>query len=337
MIEHIEFLVQEHDCVIIPGLGAIIAQYSSAVICNGTIMPPKRSLSFNESITHSDGLLADSVSRREKIQFSVANSKILKEVEAIKLQLKNGNEFAIGRLGFIKLNDESKLEFTPFVSTLLQNNLFGLQRIEMPTLAALKQCEPVNNVVELKRHKTSRTLVAKRFMQYAASIIMLVVLSLVLTTPIALDKSNGDFATLSIIKSQVELARQIEELDGDLSIALPSSSSVEIVDTIKENQIDLVKVEKQIKPQPEQEIEVVENNIEPTESKKYYLIVSSLVTLEQAKNHIKEAGNSSMQILHSDGKYRIYIASSDSMNILTQIKKEQNIDSLYPGAWICRK
>ena len=57
--EHIEHLILRHDCVVIPGIGALIAHYIPAYIDTELecIFPPKRKLTFNPSINHNDGLL----------------------------------------------------------------------------------------------------------------------------------------------------------------------------------------------------------------------------------------------------------------------------------------
>jgi hypothetical protein len=56
---HIEYLVSRHDCVVVPGWGAFIAQYEPARIDaeSGLIVPPSRAISFNQSVMHNDGLL----------------------------------------------------------------------------------------------------------------------------------------------------------------------------------------------------------------------------------------------------------------------------------------
>ena len=58
--KHIEILLWEHDCVIVPGLGAFIANHASACYNeNGDNMflPPYRNVCFNQSLATNDGLL----------------------------------------------------------------------------------------------------------------------------------------------------------------------------------------------------------------------------------------------------------------------------------------
>ncbi len=54
---HIEVLLLEHDCVIIPQLGGFVAQYVSShrVTAEQTIYPPFRTVGINAQLTLNDG------------------------------------------------------------------------------------------------------------------------------------------------------------------------------------------------------------------------------------------------------------------------------------------
>ena len=110
---HIEYLILRHDCVIVPELGAFIAQYSPARIdeATGVIMPPSRSISFNGEVAHNDGLLAASIARASSTTFDRALASIADQVAALKSQIDNGGEFAVGRLGILRGNAEGNLDY----------------------------------------------------------------------------------------------------------------------------------------------------------------------------------------------------------------------------------
>ena len=59
---HIESLMLNHDCVIVPGLGGFITQYMHAryIAEEGLFLPPYRSVGFNQQLTFNDGLLVQS-------------------------------------------------------------------------------------------------------------------------------------------------------------------------------------------------------------------------------------------------------------------------------------
>ena len=60
--KHIEVLLLENDCVIVPGLGGFIAHKRQAAysIQKGEFMPPLRTIGFNPQLIMNDGLLVQS-------------------------------------------------------------------------------------------------------------------------------------------------------------------------------------------------------------------------------------------------------------------------------------
>ncbi|MGN6647383.1 MAG: hypothetical protein ACTHJT_12735 [Cytophaga sp.] len=86
---YISELVGNHDCVIVPGFGAFIAQPTSADIHPIThkFTAPGRTLGFNAQIKVNDGLLASEISVNEKISFNDANALIDEFVKKISSSL----------------------------------------------------------------------------------------------------------------------------------------------------------------------------------------------------------------------------------------------------------
>ena len=109
MIEHIEYLMLSNDCVVVPGFGAFIAQYTSSHNCaqNSTFTSPKRSISFNASINHNDGLLANSIAKKASIPYAEALKQIEKSTTICRQALSDGSEVPFGRLGFFISNADS--------------------------------------------------------------------------------------------------------------------------------------------------------------------------------------------------------------------------------------
>lgn len=128
LILHIEYLLQRHDCVAIPGIGALIVEHIPAHIDENdyTILPPTRSISLNTYITHDDGLLASSIARSEGVSFEQARALMQKEIEGIREALLTEGEFEIGNIGILRLNEEDKPEFHPALSPIAQAAQFGL-------------------------------------------------------------------------------------------------------------------------------------------------------------------------------------------------------------------
>ena len=85
LVKHIETLLLENDCVIVPGLGGFIAHYHTATFNKekNEFNPPYRSIGFNPRLTINDGLLAQSYMQAYNTDFSDATRKIANSVEGI--------------------------------------------------------------------------------------------------------------------------------------------------------------------------------------------------------------------------------------------------------------
>ncbi len=61
----------EHDCVIIPGFGALIGNYIPAHFdrVKNEFQPPSKQIGFNHRLNHNDGLLAGTISRTKQIGY----------------------------------------------------------------------------------------------------------------------------------------------------------------------------------------------------------------------------------------------------------------------------
>lgn len=334
IIDHIEYLVTKYDCVIIPNWGAFIAQYSCATISDttGIISAPKRTLSFNASVNYNDGLLANSIMRREKKSYESSLAIIEKEVSSLKAQLQQNGEVAIGRLGFFTSNEEGTMIFEPFTSNFAWNNFFGLKPLtiypvsEKEKKSATTSHSKANDIIYLP--------ISRNIFRIAASVILLIGMTFLLSTPVIINNEQ-EFASLNMLSSNISVAEKINNTNGDLYIAIPinNNDSIKQIEQ-KAPQQSAKLANTKIATQPQKDI--VNSATEQSGNESYYLIVASLHSKELAENHIKKANDPSMKILEVDGKYRIYIASSSSRSELNQVLRKTK-SSHTAGAWICHK
>ena len=235
MIEHIEYLMLSNDCVVVPGFGAFIAQYTSSHNCaqNSTFTSPKRSISFNASINHNDGLLANSIAKKASIPYAEALKQIEKSTTICRQALSDGSEVPFGRLGFFINNGEGHIEFIPFHHELANDDFFGLQSFSFPTLAERNAQVAAEETVsetysEPEINIGRRNWFSHKAVQIAASIVMLVCLTFALSTPIIVDKPTHQLATLNVPtptmpKHKVVKAEEISQ-QKQVEAATPSLS-----------------------------------------------------------------------------------------------------------------
>ena len=106
-------LLFEHDCVIIPGFGGFIGNYSPATIIasDHTFLPPFKSILFNIHLRQNDGLLASHLSKKENISYQDALTAIEMMVGFWNRSLNCGNGVKINEIGQLYKDIEGNLQF----------------------------------------------------------------------------------------------------------------------------------------------------------------------------------------------------------------------------------
>ena len=86
--QHIEVLLLENDCVIVPGLGGFVAHYTPAIqVEENMFLPPTRTIGFNPQLKLNDGLLVQSYMAVYDTNFSDASKIVEDEVSELIIML----------------------------------------------------------------------------------------------------------------------------------------------------------------------------------------------------------------------------------------------------------
>lgn len=306
MIEHIEYLMLSNDCVVVPGFGAFIAQYTSSNNCaqNSTFTSPKRSISFNASINHNDGLLANSIAKKASIPYAEALKQIEKSTTICRQALSDGSEVPFGRLGFFISNAEGHIEFIPFHHELANDDFFGLQSFSFPTLAERNAQVATEETVsetysEPEINIGRRNWFSHKAVQIAASIVMLVCITFALSTPIIVDKPTHQLATLNV--------------------PTPTMPKHKVVKTEEISQ------QKQVK--------AVSEKKETNSNGRYAIIICSLKKQSQVAQYFQENKDiNPANVIKKNGYYMIYFNRGDNYQEL--VKEAKQMPKPYTEFWI---
>ena len=138
---HIEILLLDNDCVIVPGLGGFTAHHVEARYddADGVFVPPLRTLGFNPQLKINDSLLVQSYIEAYDICYPEALRRVESEVEELWQHLNNDGSYEMNDIGILEINEEGNIEFTPCEAGILTPNLYGLSSFEMSPLAVEPQ------------------------------------------------------------------------------------------------------------------------------------------------------------------------------------------------------
>lgn len=127
VIRQIEELLYKNEFVVVPGLGAFLRHSSPAEVdeVKGLIYPPKNSLSFNGSLSQSDGMLLQSYVLRYSISTKKAESLIREDVKDLVGTLRTTGLLQMGSLGRLWMTGEGKIEFAPEANHPFTTYFFG--------------------------------------------------------------------------------------------------------------------------------------------------------------------------------------------------------------------
>jgi len=136
--KHIEALLLQNDCVIVPDLGGFVAHHIAARYQEqeSMFLPPLRTLGFNPQLLINDSLLVQSYVETYDLSYPEALHRIEAEVSEVKQQLETNGSYEFEGLGTLSFNEEGHYVFTPYEAGLLTPAFYALSSFEMPVLSS---------------------------------------------------------------------------------------------------------------------------------------------------------------------------------------------------------
>ncbi|MBO5135687.1 MAG: SPOR domain-containing protein [Bacteroidaceae bacterium] len=161
---HIENLLLDHDCVIVPDLGGFVAHYVSASWKEDEqlFLPPYRNVGFNPSLLLNDGLLVHSYMQVYDASYVDASRMIEDAVREVKTELQESGECDLRGIGHFVYKTDGNIEFQPYEAGLPAPSLYGLYSYSL-------NFGSQNNIVKLETNKKSEEIetVARDNKEYA--------------------------------------------------------------------------------------------------------------------------------------------------------------------------
>lgn len=201
---HIEILLLDNDCVIVPGLGGFMAHYIPAQYAKEekTFLPPQRTLGFNSQLQLNDSLLAQSYVEAYDISYPEAVNRLASEVEEVKQRLSIEGKFEFYGIGTLKYTSEEKYDFEPCSAGILTPSLYALSAFdadivnEEPATVTI----PVTGVYAEEESSKARMvdITVVRNVLMAAMLLLLFVFAVI---PVGI--GSGDVQQCSVIDTDV--------------------------------------------------------------------------------------------------------------------------------------
>ncbi len=129
---YIQELLYRYECVILPGFGAFLSQYSPAKIdaTSGSFIPPSKQVIFNAQLQSNDGLLANHIAQVDESSYQEAIQKIRKFTRFVYHELEAGKRVSIAQVGGFFFDQAEALQFEPSKGVNYNTDSFGLATIQ---------------------------------------------------------------------------------------------------------------------------------------------------------------------------------------------------------------
>lgn len=326
---HIDFLLQKHDCVIIPDFGGFVLSREEAfIIPDGAIRPPHVVVGFNPDLKYNDGLLAESYMNVYDISYDAACKKIKENVDKLNNALSLGQAVQMGRLGRLKIDENKQLKFIPnHYLSLYYPDTFGLSLARVKRLSDIPLALDKDKQAE-KQAKT-RKIPFVNIVTGAAAAAAAVLIFFVASTPIS--QNGNDNVQQSGFFTDVLSAKYQPTAKLDKAVVSSVISRTDKAESKAEDDVtELATSPKETVAVPnntEAKIQSIEtrvatpkNNAKPQNTNKpsYYVIIGSATSKGEADkvlSRLKSQGFSSSKLMPSNGqRYRIYVSSFQDKN-----------------------
>lgn len=324
LIQHIEALLLNNNCVIIPQFGGFVAHHTPAqwLEDEGLYLPPTRTIGFNLQLKINDGLLIQSYMQTYDTDFSDANKRVEKAVKELIQVLHEKGKIELSGIGEISLGLDNTYSFNPSENGISTPEFYGLSSFEIEELQAVQRetkwivpnKDTNRNVYEIRINRT--------FLRNTVAAAVAIIAFFFLSTPVENTYIEADnYAALLPVSSFSTHSRNIETPKVDV----PVKPKVVRVEKVAQSPVIIYKNAEQQK------------NVS---SAKYNIIVASVKNKSEAETFIlrcRKEGYANAFVIEGDGRTRVSLMSftnkNEAYNALNRVKQ----NPAFKDAWLLSK
>jgi cell division septation protein DedD len=332
-----------HDCVIVPGFGGFIGNYTPARIDKpaGTFYPPVKQISFNRNLNHNDGLLIGRISNTSGMNYGDARNLVEDFVSGTRKKLEKGEKVKFDNIGSFVNNHEGNIQFEPDRTVNYHLDSYGLEPfVCMP----LEGYDVRKRIVRQKNMEPVPQLPTRKILWRAAVIIPLLTILVIVPLKTDIFKSKVENSTMNplvtaefesnkkaVDEGYIDPARTDSAKIGTPEQKIPLTEAPEQKAAVTETKTEPVAKAEIEKPAPEVAVPSV------SQSNPYFVITGSFKSRKNAiyqADKLREEGFTPEIVTTDNGFFRVCALSCD--NLKTAVYKKDSIVEKFPGSWVSR-
>ena len=330
---YISKLLYYNDCVIVPGFGGFITDYAPAKI-NPTshgFSPPSKSILFNSKLTNDDGILMHFIAQEEHIPYAEAKMEISYFVEELILELEEGKEIIIEKIGSFSKSMDDSFFFNPDKSVNYLETSFGLSAFISPPITR----KPIHKrlekkFVDRKPVPDSERKDKKVYWTYATIIPVILIVGWFIFMNGYDNKNAQQTGLITMAETDTEIPTEIDHSNEGIDNTTQPLKNLDFSDVEQ--------------PSGREEISQAEEALIPNNNvsnlPKYYIIGGAFQFKQNADKLVRELRQSGYNANHEGinpkGLHLVsYYSSEDKLEALANlalIRRDSN-----PSAWLLKK
>lgn len=322
---HIEILLLDNDCVIVPDFGGFMAHHSPAELDKetGLFYPPQRTLGFNSQLTINDSLLAQSYVEAYDISYPEAVLRIEEDIREIKQIIVIEGEYEFHGIGTITRNTDGVYDFIPCTAGLLTPDLYALNSFTLDEQAKETPTEnTATNILATSKRDKERTLRIAAYYTARNIAAAAIILLLFIFSSIPVGVGSSKIMSCSVIDTEfiTSLIKENSLLDCIKSI---NSEEKKGYTKFKTSNTSTTHTPSKINTSPV-----------------YHIVLASKVTQSGAKNFIVKLNNNGLKDVRINEcgsmrrvVYGVYKSKSEADIALNNLKSKNHI---FKDAWVNR-
>ena len=310
-------LLFSHDCVIVPGFGGFIGNYTPARIdkSTSTFFPPVKQVSFNRNLNHNDGLLIGRISASLKVNYGDARNIVEEFVKTLKKKLEKGEKVIFDNIGTFINNYEGNIQFEPVPDVNYMLDSYGLVSFQFMPLEGYDVRRRITRHLDKEpvKHSSYRKVLWR-------SVIIIPLLAILVIVPTDLFRSKVETTTLNpLVTAEVE--NNTETADANIATEEVKTAGTGIIAPA-----DTAIPGTPQPPEPEPPVS--------TEADIYLLITGSFKSEQNAQewaDRLKADGYSPEILNAPNGFYRVSAMRCNGLEAAVNMKTSLSVK--FPGAW----
>lgn len=342
LTRHIEILLLDNDCVIVPDFGGFMAHYVHAEYSEeeGMFYQPQRTIGFNPQLRLNDSLLAQSYVEAYDVSYPEAVRMIASDVEEVRQTLAIEGKYEFYGIGTLRYTSDEKYDFEPCMAGLLTPYLYALTSYSMDRIsrkpntisvpisgsyADTKLTEPELDIAEAETsaehdtRKISISIDAVRNVLVAAMMLLLIVFS-----SIPLGIGSNDVQQCSVVDAGIvsTLVEQNKAVSQQIANNNKVCASLVTTDAAKAKDNSIAKP------------------AEPAKTSFFTIVLASKVSKKGAADFVsklKSAGYAKAEVLEKGSQRKVVFGHYDTeASAYAALNKLRNADHQFGEAWIAK-